>query len=321
MLLLTIGYLFKSAFSSFSLEIKNILKAIVFSFIFIALFATLSNNLVSCLEDASSSIVIIVFFISWIGCWLPIGLILTKVLSWSPKQPLQPEQKIILVVSLYLLAPLVLLVTNLLTHKSFSSYGWIGNFSILYSLILGFSLGVLSLAFVFGCQLYLGLCELKISNLKSLPSTLFSLMLVALLVGGVEELVFRGFLFTQLKENYSVSPAAIISSLIFALLHLVWEQRETTPQLPGLWLMGMVLVLAKFADNGSLGLAWGLHAAWVWSIATIDTLDLINYTGKTSEWITGKNKKPLAGVAGILCMGITTVALCFVMIKFNFASI
>jgi membrane protease YdiL (CAAX protease family) len=178
---------------------------------------------------------------------------------------------------------------------------------------------VVSLAFVFGCQFYLGLCKLKTSNLKSVASTAFSVMFVALLVGGIEELVFRGFLFTQLEEDYSVWMAAVISSLIFALLHLVWEQRETAPQLPGLWLMGMVLVLARFTDNGSLGLAWGLHAGWVWSIATIDTLDLINYTGRTSDWITGKNKKPLAGVAGIFCMGVTTIALCFAMSKFNFA--
>jgi membrane protease YdiL (CAAX protease family) len=244
---------------------------------------------------------------------------LSKLLDWTPKQPLQPEQKIPLLVTLYLLAPLILLVTNWLTHKSFSSYGWIVDFSIFNSLLLGFSLGVVSLAFVFGCQFYLGLCKLKTSNLKSVASTAFSVMFVALLVGGIEELVFRGFLFTQLEEDYSVWMAAVISSLIFALLHLVWEQRETAPQLPGLWLMGMVLVLARFTDNGSLGLAWGLHAGWVWSIATIDTLDLINYTGRTSDWITGKNKKPLAGVAGIFCMGVTTIALCFAMSKFNFA--
>lgn len=290
-----------------------------FQFILIALFERLTNNLVSYWEDAPSIVVVMAFFLAWIGCWLPIAFVLTKVPDWTPKQREQPEQKIPLLVSLYLLAPLILLVTSWLTHKSFSSYGWIGNFSILYSLFLGFSLAVLGLAFVFGCQLYFGLCKLKILNLKSVPSTAFSVMLLALFVGGVEELVFRGFLLNQLEQNYSVWIAAVVSSLIFALLHLVWEQRETVPQLPGLWLMGMVLVLARFTDNGSLGLAWGLHAGWVWSIATIDTLELINYTGKTSEWITGKNKKPLAGVAGIFCMGITTVVLYFAMSKFNLA--
>lgn len=282
------------------------------SFILIALFEPLTNNFVSLWKDAPSLVVVMAFFLSWIGCWLPIAFILTKVLDWKPKQPLQPEQKIPLLVSLYLLVPLVLLLTNWLTHESFSSYGWNGNLSILYSLFSGFSLGVVTLAFVFGCQLYFGLCSLELSNLKSVPSTLFSIMLVALLVGGIEELVFRGFLLSQLEQDYSVLTAAVISSLIFALLHLVWEQQETTPQLPGLWLMGMVLVLARFTDHGSLGLAWGLHAGWVWSIASIDTLGLVNYTDKASEWITGKNQKPLAGVAGIFCMAIAIVTLYFI---------
>ena len=287
------------------------------SFIFIVLFPSLTNNLVSFGENAPSSIFVIAFFLTWIVCWLPLALILTKVLHWTPKQPLQPEQKIILVVSLYLLAPLILLLTNRITHKSFSTYGWTANLSTLDSLFVGFCLGVLSLAFVFGIQIYFGLCKLKKSNFESVPSTLFYVMLVALLVGGAEELVFRGFLFSQLEESYSIWTAAIISSLIFALLHLVWEQRETVPQIPGLWLMGMVLILARFADNGSLGLAWGLHAGWVWSIASIDTLELVTYTDKISEWITGKNKKPLAGVTGIFCMALTAMALYLMTIKFN----
>jgi uncharacterized protein len=64
----------------------------------------------------------------------------------------------------------------------------------------------------------------------------------------------------------------------------------------------MVLVLARFADRGNLGIAWGLHAGWIWAIATLDTAELITYTGKVSEWVTGKNKKPLAGLAGIVCV-------------------
>ena len=83
------------------------------------------------------------------------------------------------------------------------------------------------------------------------------------------------------------------------MLHLVWEQKETIPQLPGLWLMGMVLVLARYVDKGNLGLAWGLHSGLVWAIATIDTAELITYTGKVPPWVTGMYGKPLAGLTGI----------------------
>jgi uncharacterized protein len=275
---------------------------VFFLFILKTFFEPSVNALHAFMEDASALVIVLAFFISWIGCWLPVAAISAMVLNWQPTKPLQPEQKLPLIVSLYLLAPLVLWGVNWLGIGSFSDYGFVRNLSVLNSLALGFSLGVLSLAVVFICQFWLGWCFFQKSNIKLLLPNLLPILLIALLVGGIEELVFRGFLLTELEQDYPIWVAAAVSSLIFAVLHLVWEQRETIPQLPGLWLMGIVLVLARFADGGSLGIAWGLHAAWVWAIATLDTTQLITYTGKVSEWFTGKNKKPLAGVAGIICV-------------------
>ena len=233
---------------------------------------------------------------------MPLVAILAITLNWQIHKSLQPEQKIPLLVSLYLLVPLILWGFQWLKLGSFSDYGLVGKVSMFGSLLLGFSLGIFSLAIVFVGQIYAGWCYLEKSHIKLIPSTLFTISLVALFVGGIEELVFRGFLLTQLAQNYSIWLAAIISSLVFAVLHLVWEQKETLPQLPGLWLMGMVLVLARLADGNNLGIAWGLHAGWVWVIATIDTAELITYTDKVSTWVTGINKKPLAGLTGIMCV-------------------
>lgn len=260
------------------------------------------NNLLALIKNASAIVVVMVFFIGWLGCWLPIAAISLKLLNWQPIKPLQPEQKLPLMVSLYLLAPLVLWGVIWLTDDSFANYGIVGNFALLSSLTLGFGLGVLSIAILFVCQFWLGWCYFQELNIKQLASISLPILLIALLVGGIEELVFRGFLLTQLERNYPILTAGIISSVIFAVLHLVWEQKETLPQLPGLWLLGMMLVLARIADRGNLGIAWGLHSALVWAIATIDTAQLVTYTDKVSEWWTGKNKKPLAGIAGIMCV-------------------
>jgi len=268
----------------------------------IAFLEPLANTLLTFLKDSSVWYIVMAFFITWVGCWLPIAAIIGMVINWQLNKPLQPDQKIPLLVSLYLLAPLILWGINGLGLGSFADYGLVVNRSIFGSLLLGFGLGVLGLFVVFTCQFWLGWCYLEKSNIKLIPTILLPISLVALFVGGIEELVFRGFLLTQLEKDYAIWVAAIISSLIFALLHLVWEQRETAPQIPGLWLMGMVLVVARFADSNNLGIAWGLHAGWVWAIATIDTAELITYTGKVSEWLTGKNKKPLAGLAGVLCV-------------------
>lgn len=261
-----------------------------------------AKSLLEFFSNAPVIFVVMAFFIAWVGCWLPIAAGTAMALKWQPHKTLQPEQKLPLLIPLYLLAPLILWGISSLGVRSFSDYGFVGNISILSSLLLGFSLGVISLAIVFIGQFWLAWCTWQESNFKLILPNLLPILLIALLVGAIEELVFRGFLLTELGREYPIWVAAVISSLIFALLHLVWEQQETIPQLFGLWLMGMVLVLARFADRGNLGIAWGLHAGWVWAIATLDTTELITYTGKVSEWFTGKNKKPLAGLAGIVCV-------------------
>ena len=267
------------------------------------------NTLLALFRNAPVVLVVIAFLLLWVVAWLPLAVISAVILDWQINKPLQPEQKIPLLIPLYLLAPLIIWGFNWLGFGSFADDGLIVNFSLFRSLLLGLGLGILGLVTVFTCQFCLGWCYLETSNLKSIPSILLPISLVALFVGGIEELVFRGFLFTTLEKDYPFWLAAIISSVIFALLHLVWEQQETIPQLPGLWLMGMVLVVARLADSNNLGIAWGLHAGWVWAIATIDTAGLITYTGKVSEWVTGKNKKPLAGFTGVLCVLLTGIIL------------
>ena len=252
-------------------------------------------------ESPSSLLSVIVFFLTWAGLWLPIAVVSAIALQWRPSEPLK-TQKLPLLASLYLIAPIVLWETNRLTGASFSDYGVSWDLWTLRSLGIGLSLGVLSLTVLFAVQTALGWVTWQPIDKRQLASVLLPTLLIALLVSVIEEIVFRGFLLTQLRQDYSVELAAAISSLIFALLHLVWEQKETIPQLPGLWLMGMVLVLARYLDGGSLGLAWGLHSGWVWVIASLDTAQMVSYTGIGSEWVTGKNGKPLAGVAGILCL-------------------
>jgi len=248
---------------------------------------------------------VIPFFLVWASCWLPIAIACAVAINWRPPKPLATEQKLPLLASLYLIAPLVFWGFNWILGTSFSDYGLAWNFWIFSSLGLGFGLGVLSLVILFAIQTALGWVSWQAADRQRLASVLLPTLLLALWISGTEELVFRGFVLTQLQQDYAFEVAAVISSLIFALLHLVWEQQETLPQLPGLWLMGMVLVLARWVDGGSLGLAWGLHTGWVWAIASLDSLQMITYTGISSEWVTGKNGKPLAGATGILCLLLT----------------
>ena len=128
------------------------------------------------------------------------------------------------------------------------------------------------------------------------------ILLIAFWISSTEELIFRGFLQKQLQQEYSVWVATLIASTIFALSHLLWELRHTFPQLPGLGLMGMVLTLACVSNGGSLGVAIGLHAGWIWGMSSLDTLGGVKATEKVPEWVTGLGGQPLAGVSAIVML-------------------
>jgi uncharacterized protein len=269
---------------------------------------------------------VMVFFLTWTCLWLPIAIMMSIALKWQPPQPLG-NKKLPLLASLYLIVPFILWATTWIESVSFAKWGWFWQPTTLNSGLRGLGLGVVSLAILFGLQLALGWIELQNTEVETNtseqiinpwasilhPSTLL-ILLLALWISATEELIFRGCLPTLLQQDYSIITAAAIASFIFAIAHLIWAPKETVPQLPGLWLMGMVLTLARITDNGSLGMAIGLHAAWIWGITIVDTAKLIKPSQSVPEWITGIESKPLAGAAGILLL-VTTGTLLFLMQK------
>jgi hypothetical protein len=287
------------------------------------------NNLRLLSPSIPAIVKIILFFSTWIVVWLPAAIVLAIALKWHPPQPLG-NKKLPLLASLYVIVPFILWATSWIENTSFANWGWDWQPEVLMSLMRGLGLGIISLVILFGLQLTAGWLALQKSdtstetgekkiNLWTLilnPASLLTLLL-AVWISATEELIFRGCLQTILQQDYSVLIAAAIASFIFAIAHLIWAAKETLPQLPGLWLMGMVLTLARIADNGSLGLAIGIHAAWIWGITTVDTEGAINPTGRAPEWITGIAAKPLAGAAGILLLLATATLLGLTQISVN----
>lgn len=280
------------------------------------------------------AITIVSFFGLWLVLWLPFAILSAVKLDWRPFQPSSPAQKLPLLAVLYLLAPLILVGLTRVGTVATEGYPFaideVPQISPLTSVLGGLAGGSCGLLLFFWIQQRVGWLQWRMpkrSLAAAAPDHLSPehlspehlsldwmiqpalVLLLSLWIGWTEELVFRGFLQTQLERELSVWGAAAVGSLIFALLHSVWEGRSIVPQLPGLWLMGMVLVWARQIEGGSLGVAWGLHAGWVWVMASLDTLQLIDYTGKTSVWITGLDAKPLAGLMGLLFLGLTALGL------------
>ena len=267
------------------------------------------HSLLGAIASSSATVKVLTFFLAWLIAWLPIAIPLAIVLKWQPPKPLAIGQKIPLVLSLYALAPFVLWGFTNVEKTTFATYGLSVSRSTFTSLLLGLGLGILGVGLLFSLERWVGWITVNRANQRQFLAALLPILAIALAVSVVEELVFRGFLLNQLQQDSVIWIAAASSSLIFALLHLVWEGSEVLPQLPGLWLMGLVLVMARWVDGGSLGLACGLHAGWVWGIASLDTAQLIQYTDRGPAWLTGIKKQPLAGGMGLLLMGMTGVVL------------
>lgn len=257
------------------------------------------GSFASVFPDAPTVIKIGVFFFVWLLLWLPIAVPLALVVKWKPSQPLEPRQKLPLVASLYCLAPLVLWGFAWLENFPFSRYGLAWNLHLLRSLLAGIGIGVLGLILLFSLETILGWVTWRSKNWSRFAAALVPILGLGLWIAVTEELIFRGFLFGQLLKEFDFWTSAIASSVIFSLLHLIWEGKQNIPQLPGLALMGAVLCLAVPANSGSLGLAWGLHTGWIWIIASLETADLVSYTGKVPDWLTGLDDKPLAGFLGL----------------------
>ena len=273
------------------------------------------------LVEASAIAKILLFFFVWLLLWLPVAIPLAISLKWRPPQPATPSQKLPLLVSLYLIAPFILWGLAQLEGFPFSDYGLAWKRSLGISLVLGIGLAILGLGLFVAIQKQLGWIKWRSTRsncdqaatekpqtvaesdpIPSLKSIALPLLFLTLWISLTEELVFRGFLVNQLLQAYSPWVMAAVSSLIFAVLHLVWEGKENVPSLPGLWLMGMVLVLARWAGDGSLGLAWGLHTGWIWGIASLDTAEATIRTGKGPQWMIGNPGQPLAGLMTILLL-------------------
>ena len=254
---------------------------------------------------------VVLFFAVWLLIWLPAAIPMAIALNWRPFRPSLPNQKLPLLAVLYLLGPVVLGWVNHQSGQSLAENGLLLERSLFTSGALGLGIGIVGIGLLYGVRSLLSRSSLTTKTFWATARqqwmAVLGLLVLALWVGVTEELIFRGFVQTQFQSVWDGWIAAAIASIIFAALHLVWDGAGTVPQLPGLWLMGMVLTLARVVDAGSIGLAWGLHAGWVWGVAIVDTVtaeqpELDSPSDRSSnlpDWVLGIGGQPLAGLLGL----------------------
>ncbi|MFH1476366.1 MAG: CPBP family glutamic-type intramembrane protease [Verrucomicrobiota bacterium] len=200
-------------------------------------------------------------------------------------------------------------------------------------LLNGMILGILTMGAVGTLTTLAGIHRLYITPdlaYHDLIKALTFLLLSALVVGFFEETVVRGILFRVLARIWRAWPAAVLSSLVFALAHFIEPSREAfsdasflsvtnavfvstftmfwkTPSLAlrfiNLSLLGIVLC-AFVIRTKTIWLSVGAHVAWVWMIKTHGFITMFYPPAPLVPWLGKRNDFMDSIMATIMLMGL-----------------
>ncbi|MFH1968959.1 MAG: lipopolysaccharide kinase InaA family protein [Verrucomicrobiota bacterium] len=183
-------------------------------------------------------------------------------------------------------------------------------------LLNGIVLGILTMGVVGTLTILAGIHRLYITlSLTSILIKVVALLLSALVVGFFEETVVRGILFRVLARIWRAWPAAVLSSLIFAVAHFIepsqeafigtsflsvtqavfvstftmfWQTPSLGLQFINLSLLGIVLC-AFVIRTKTIWLSVGAHVAWVWMIKLHGSITMFYPPAPLVAWLGKRN--------------------------------
>lgn len=185
--------------------------------------------------------------------------------------------------------------------RPLASYGLVRSRNLSQGAI-GFAVGAALVFAMFGLEILLGWANWLGPGI-GFPRQVLDGLLVGLGIGFAEELLFRGWMLDELERDYRWNQALWGNALVFALLHFLKPLAEvlrTWPQFFGLVLLGLIMGLAKRATQGRLGLAMGLHGGLVGGYYWLNVGELVDFTQRVPDWVTGVDRNPLAGLVGLV---------------------
>ena len=159
---------------------------------------------------------------------------------------------------------------------------------------------------------------------KLTPEILVNSLILIIGIGFAEELIFRGWLVEELKNQYGLTKAIIFQALVFSLVHVgfnipFWQMISI---LFGLFLLGILLSLIRIKDDNSLWGCVGLHGGLV-GIWFLINNGLIDISEDAPIWLVGPgniNTNPLGGFYGITLL-IMSCIFTFLNLKTNIKKI
>lgn len=201
----------------------------------------------------------------------------------------------------------VYLARRFLDHRSFSSLGLFWNAHTFRDLVFGIGLAGLMMGLIFFALWGAGWLTLDgfawdFDPGSSVASTMLTWLFIFILVGWYEELLTRGYLLQNLADGLDIFWGVLISSVVFAVLHLN-NPNATWISAIGLLAAGFFLAYG-YLRTQLLWLPIGLHIGWNFfqgnvfgfPVSGIETYSLIEHTVVGDEIITGGAFGPEAGL-------------------------
>jgi len=189
-------------------------------------------------------------------------------------------------------------------HRSVRSYGLPVSGGGRRYFVLGIALGLGAIGLLIAIGLATGTYRIDVvADRVRLWRTVLTFLPAAVLIGILEELVFRGFILQHLLPC-SIPIALLVSNTLYALVHLktLTVTVATGLELGGLWLVGALLSLS-YLQTHQLYLAIGLHAALAYGVR-IGKL-LLSFPEPPLSWWFGTSRmvNGLVGWVGLLLLG------------------
>jgi len=231
----------------------------------------------------------------------------TEVINKLMVGQLTLEAKLIFeLASLVGVLPLTWLFRRFLDGQSFVSLGFRLHGRWPADVGLGVVLGFVLMAIIFVVEIAGGWLHVDgMMDMTTAVVTVLVYLVVYIIVGLLEELSFRGYMFVNLRDGFGVVIAVIATSVLFGLVH------GGNPSFGPLALFNIALVGVFFCYaylvTGNLWLPIAFHFSWNFCQGTVfsfpvsgtggDGLFITALTG-APEWITGGDFGPEAGLLG-----------------------
>lgn len=215
--------------------------------------------------------------------------------------------------------------------------GWWEHLQMGFLLSTGIFILYTSFLFISGVKTL----EIDATSITDLALQLLKILLIAGVVGCVEEIFFRGFILQSFLQDMQMVSAVCASSLFYSLLHffkakllvstgfqpfigfiivyksfayIIVNFTTILPSIIGLFLVGVVLSYA-YLRTKSLYFAIGLHAGWIFLLKTNSLF--FDHVAIHPTWLFG-DSKVVTGVLGWILLIVMLVLIKFVTkVSFN----